>query len=355
MKAEDALEMSAAAETKTDDTLAAAEMNWWNADGAGDVEGAEAKDEEEEEDEVDWRKELLKLCFVAGIIAMLVVLSEEVGTFLLGTQAFLSQIPLSWGLIGITILSGPRRVVLPLYYIFPFSVVSLLYLVEKVGWVKAGLLYQCISLFDSFWFFGIRYFWSSFMKALADPTNKTSKHIIPRYLHHTLKTLDREWAHRIAPMDSEAFASIVLLAVAWATDEQITVYFICSRCDLTPAFFASSWTVSIIFRIPEYLVRARIVNIVAENFMAFKAMGRGLRDTPLWIIIIFSILALSSTLLVHAVHAQLIFEWSQGIDSTARRKQRETYPSPWKTFFRSIFLPQRQPQRRQPTLASSLL
>mmetsp|Transcript_11395 Transcript_11395/g.37447 ORF Transcript_11395/g.37447 Transcript_11395/m.37447 type:complete len:358 (-) Transcript_11395:55-1128(-) len=283
----------------------------------------------EEEEETSWQKELLKWFVIAAIIAALVVLSEEVGKLLLGTRSGLSVVPLSWGVVGIIVLSCPRRVILPLFYIFPFSTVSLLYLADKAGWAKAGLIYSCVMAFDVVWFFGIRYYWTGFMKAVAEPADPRGRRVIPKYVHRALRTLDREWAHRIAPMDAEGFASLVLLSVAWATDEQITIYFLAARCELTWPFFASSWFTSVVLRVPETLVRARIIEIVAKNFANLNALARGLNDTPLWLLILFSALALASTLLVHAVHAQLIAEWSTGVDSTPRRKNRARTLDDW--------------------------
>ena len=274
------------------------------------------------EDPPQLSRELLKVLFLGSIIVTMIIMSEEVGRLVLSAQSALSVVPLSAALVAMVAVSGPRRAMWPLYYVFPFSTLCLLYLVEKVGWVRGGLLYQCVLLSDDLWFVMIRWLWKPFMAAVTDPSNEKSRRCVPRDLLRALGTLDSEWGHRIAPMSLESYGSILVLSAAWGTDEQITLYFLCTRFDLSWAFFAFSWTSGLILRLPENLVRARAIKIIAADFASLKGWRRGLEKTPVWLIVLWACIAIVSTLIVHAVHAQLILEWGTGTPLRPRRRRR---------------------------------
>eukprot|EP00635_Sarcinochrysidales_sp_CCMP3193_P000892 CAMPEP_0118890038 /NCGR_PEP_ID=MMETSP1166-20130328/695_1 /TAXON_ID=1104430 /ORGANISM="Chrysoreinhardia sp, Strain CCMP3193" /LENGTH=520 /DNA_ID=CAMNT_0006828639 /DNA_START=464 /DNA_END=2026 /DNA_ORIENTATION=- len=277
-------------------------------------------------------REALKFVFLASVIVTLILLSEEVGRVVLSLQSAMSRaVPLGWGVVLMVVASCPRRVALPAPYVFPFSTLALLYLVDKVGWIRAGVVFQAVLGMDSVWFLLVRRWWKPFMAALTDPDDATSRRCVPRDLLRALNTLDNEWGHRIRPMTAESFLSVVLLGTAWATDEQMTLYFLSTRFDLAWSFFAASWTAGLVVRLPETLVRARAIQIIAEDFASVNALRRGLEDTPRWLLVLWASIAAVATLVVHAVHAQIVVDWTTGASGDTTQKNN----NPKRTSFSS--------------------
>ena len=43
---------------------------------------------------------------------------------------------------------------------------------------------------------------------------------------------------------------VALLGAAWATDEELTLYFVATRCDLSWPFFCVCWTLALVVKLP---------------------------------------------------------------------------------------------------------
>lgn len=270
-----------------------------------DTDEDDSDDDDFDEDDTSTRQECMKLLFLLGIIAIVIVLADEVGDLLLSTQSFLRQIPLVLGLPVIVLGAGLRRLAPPIYYIAPIGTLSLLYLL-RFGAYRAACIYQAVKMLDTVWFLGIRYYYASFMDALVDPNAKEAGHFVPHDILRGLRGLDREWAHRIRGFGIRGFATIVVLGCAWGTDELVTLYFLCTRCGLTISSFGLGWLGVQTALLPENIVRAFALETVAADFTNVRAIRRGLLLTPIWILLLWAVIAIATTLLVHAVHVRLL-------------------------------------------------
>ena len=69
---------------------------------------------------------------------------------------------------------------------------------------------------------------------------------LPGGVAELLVILDREWRQRIAPAGGRPpwvrAGTVALLGSAWATDEELTLYFVATRCGLSWLFFCGCWT-----------------------------------------------------------------------------------------------------------------
>uniref|UniRef100_A0A7S3JY44 Transmembrane protein n=1 Tax=Aureoumbra lagunensis TaxID=44058 RepID=A0A7S3JY44_9STRA len=291
------------------------------------LDAMEVGRKKDDDDDSSLQRECFKLMFVTAIVVTLVLTSEEVGRLVLSTQSYLRRIPLVYGLIGIAILTCPRRVLLPVAYVVPLASISLLYLVAKVGWVRAGLMWQAIMLLDCVWFLMIRYYWSNFMAALVNPHNTYSKKFVPRDLLRALRGLDREWAHRISPQDIKSLLAVIVLGMAWGTNEQITVYFLSTRCNLSFLSFALRWTCTQILLIPETLVFTHSIELIIADFVSTSAISKVFNRTPVWLLVLWLTLAIIATIVVHTVHAKLLVDFAQDPQSQSMRDRRSSSSS----------------------------
>ena len=88
-------------------------------------------------------------------VRLLVGLAEaaverEVGAALLTMKNWLlKHIPLYAYFLGYVAVQGCRRLLPPLYYAMPIGLLTIFYLVARLGWLRAGFLYQAWQMLDN--------------------------------------------------------------------------------------------------------------------------------------------------------------------------------------------------------------
>ena len=68
----------------------------------------------------------------------------------------------------------------PLYYAMPIGLLTIFYLVARLGWLRAGFLYQAWQMLDCVWFVGIRYVYTDKVALVLDKSREGKK--ISKYL-----------------------------------------------------------------------------------------------------------------------------------------------------------------------------
>ena len=91
-------------------------------------------DEDSDGDEPDLTHECFKLLVLCGLIVALVLLNKEVGAALLTMKNWLlKHIPLYAYFLGYVAVQGCRRLLPPLYYAMPIGLLTIFYLVARLG------------------------------------------------------------------------------------------------------------------------------------------------------------------------------------------------------------------------------
>mmetsp|Transcript_838 Transcript_838/g.2469 ORF Transcript_838/g.2469 Transcript_838/m.2469 type:complete len:340 (+) Transcript_838:211-1230(+) len=276
-------------------------------------------------DEKDLDEELKKECFkllvLAGIIVAIVLLSQEIGSALLSTRGWLvKHIPMWLFVVLNIVINGGRRLFPPAYYCVPVGLISLLYLVAKYGWLAGGFIYEALKLADFFWEPLIERWYSGYAAQLLDPEQDSRKirRWLPGGVAELLVILDREWRQRIAPAGGRPpwvrAGTVALLGSAWATDEELTLYFLATRCELSWLFFCGCWTVTLVAKLPYDLVRAYTLKsfVHAAARQSWGVLFRAFGEAPLGLLIAWVLVDGVSTLVVHGVHVGLIWKSELG-------------------------------------------
>ena len=100
-----------------------------------------AEEDYDSDDEPDLTHECFKLMVLVGLIVALVLLNKEVGAALLTMKNWLlKHIPLYAYFLGYVAVQGCRRLLPPLYYAMPIGLLTIFYLVARLGWLRAGFL-----------------------------------------------------------------------------------------------------------------------------------------------------------------------------------------------------------------------
>ena len=158
-------------------------------------------DDEDSDDEPDLTHECFKLMVLVGLIVALVLLNKEVGAALLTMKNWLlKHIPLYAYFLGYVAVQGCRRLLPPLYYAMPIGLLTIFYLVARLGWLRAGFLYQAWQMLDCIWFVGIRYVYKDKVALVLDKSREGQKirRYLPRDVVRLLRVLDKEWKRRIS-------------------------------------------------------------------------------------------------------------------------------------------------------------
>ena len=222
-------------------------------------------DDEDSDDEPDLTHECFKLMVLVGLIVALVLLNKEVGAALLTMKNWLlKHIPLYAYFLGYVAVQGCRRLLPPLYYAMPIGLLTIFYLVARLGWLRAGFLYQAWQMLDCVWFVGIRYVYTDKVALVLDKSREGKKirRYLPRDVVRLLRVLDKEWKRRISQGEYSVawrVATVALLGSAYGCDEMVTLYFLATRCDASLAFFAVAWLATQLLQLPSALVRAYTV------------------------------------------------------------------------------------------------
>lgn len=257
---------------------------------------------ESEESTTSRRRECVKYFIVIGVIVTMIVLSDEVGELLLSTRSFLSTIPLTLGIPLVILCSGFQRVLPPAHYILPLNTLSMLYLLSLLGVYPAAFIMSGVKLLDTVWFFAIRFLYSRIMS--GGDEGGTSK-CIPKDLLRALGVLDEGWGEKIKVRGFRGIKNMVVLGCAWVTDELVTLYFLCTRCDLTAIYFGCGWFATQTLLLPEQILRAFTLNEVTSSFTDWTALQRGFQLTPWWILLLWTVIAVSTTIACHAFNIKL--------------------------------------------------
>ena len=165
---------------------------------------ASTDDEYDSDDEPDLTHECFKLMVLVGLIVALVLLNKEVGAALLTMKNWLlKHIPLYAYFLGYVAVQGCRRLLPPLYYAMPIGLLTIFYLVARLGWLRAGFLYQAWQMLDCIWFVGIRYVYTDKVALVLDKSREGQKirKYLPRDVVRLLRVLDKEWKRRISQGD----------------------------------------------------------------------------------------------------------------------------------------------------------
>ena len=244
---------------------------------------ASTDDEYDSDDEPDLTHECFKLMVLVGLIVALVLLNKEVGAALLTMKNWLlKHIPLYAYFLGYVAVQGCRRLLPPLYYAMPIGLLTIFYLVARLGWLRAGFLYQAWQMLDCIWFIGIRYVYTDKVALVLDKSREGKKirKYLPRDVVRLLRVLDREWKRRISQGEYSVawrVATVALLGSAYGCDEMVTLYFLATRCDVGLAFFTVAWLATQLLQLPSALVRAYTV----QSFVgASAAVWKPNNDSP---------------------------------------------------------------------------
>ena len=174
------------------------------------------EDEYDSDDEPDLTHECFKLMVLVGLIVALVLLNKEVGAALLTMKNWLlKHIPLYAYFLGYVAVQGCRRLLPPLYYAMPIGLLTIFYLVARLGWLRAGFLYQAWQMLDCVWFVGIRYVYTDKVALVLDRSREGKKirKYLPRDVVRLLRVLDREWKRRISHGDYSVAWRVVTVAL----------------------------------------------------------------------------------------------------------------------------------------------
>ena len=134
----------------------------------------------EDDDEPSLACECGKLLLLGGVIAAIVLLNREIGAALVTTKSWLlKHVPLYAFIIAFLGIQGLRRLFFPLYYCVPVGLLSVFYLVSRVGWIRGALIYQALQLADIVWFVVIGRWYSRAAAALPGAT-RVSKFVSPK-------------------------------------------------------------------------------------------------------------------------------------------------------------------------------
>ena len=239
-----------------------------------------ADEEYDSDDEPDLTHECFKLMVLVGLIVALVLLNKEVGAALLTMKNWLlKHIPLYAYFLGYVAVQGCRRLLPPLYYAMPIGLLTIFYLVARLGWLRAGFLYQAWQMLDCIWFVGIRYVYTDKVALVLDKSREGQKirRYLPRDVVRLLRVLDKEWKRRISQGEYSVawrVATVALLGSAYGCDEMVTLYFLATRCDVGLAFFTVAWLATQLLQLPSALVRAYTVqSFVGASAAVWKSTG----------------------------------------------------------------------------------
>ena len=251
---------------------------------------------------------------LVGLIVALVLLNKEVGAALLTMKNWLlKHIPLYAYFLGYVAVQGCRRLLPPLYYAMPIGLLTIFYLVARLGWLRAGFLYQAWQMLDCVWFVGIRYVYTDKVALVLDRSREGKKirKYLPRDVVRLLRVLDREWKRRISTGDYSVawrVVTVALLGSAYGCDEMVTLYFLATRCDASLAFFRR--------RVARDAAPAAAVGARAglHGPVLRRRPGRGrlghpgqrLPEAPVALVVVWVVVAVVATVAVHSVHCKLI-------------------------------------------------
>ena len=291
---------------------------------------ASTDDAYDSDDEPDLTHECFKLMVLVGLIVALVLLNKEVGAALLTMKNWLlKHIPLYAYFLGYVAVQGCRRLLPPLYYAMPIGLLTIFYLVARLGWLRAGFLYQAWQMLDCVWFVGIRYVYTDKVALVLDKSREGKKirRYLPRDVVRLLRVLDREWKRRISTGDYSVawrVVTVALLGSAYGCDEMVTLYFLATRCDASLAFFAVAWLATQLLQLPSALVRAytvqSFVGALAED--DWGILGSAFRKAPVALVVVWVVVAVVATVAVHSVHCKLLWEHAPSSPRSPRTARR---------------------------------
>ena len=287
-------------------------------------------EDSDSDDEPDLTHECFKLMVLVGLIVALVLLNKEVGAALLTMKNWLlKHIPLYAYFLGYVAVQGCRRLLPPLYYAMPIGLLTIFYLVARLGWLRAGFLYQAWQMLDCIWFVGIRYVYTDKVALVLDRSREGKKirRYLPRDVVRLLRVLDREWKRRISTGDYSVawrVVTVALLGSAYGCDEMVTLYFLATRCDVSLAFFIVAWLATQLLQLPSALVRAytvqSFVGALAED--DWGILGSAFRKAPVALVVVWVVVAVVATVAVHSVHCKLLWEHAPSSPRSPRTARR---------------------------------
>ena len=247
-----------------------------------------ADEEYDSDDEPDLTHECFKLMVLVGLIVALVLLNKEVGAALLTMKNWLlKHIPLYAYFLGYVAVQGCRRLLPPLYYAMPIGLLTIFYLVARLGGLRAGFPYQAWQMLDCIWFVGIRYVYTDKVALVLDKSREGKKirKYLPRDVVRLLRVLDKEWKRRISQGEYSVawrVATVALLGSAYGCDEMVTLYFLATRCDASLAFFTVAWLATQLLQLPSALVRAYTVQSFVGASAAVWKPNSDFEQTQEW-------------------------------------------------------------------------
>jgi len=271
-------------------------------------------DDDSDDDEANLGHECAKLLVLCGLIVALVLMNKEIGAALLTMKSWLlKHIPLYAYFLAYVAVQGCRRLVPPLYYAIPIGLLTIFYLVARLGWLRAGFVYQSWQLLDIIFFVAIKCIWIDKIALVLDRSHEGKKirKYLPRDLVKLLRVLDKEWKRRISEGEY-SFAwrvgTVALLGNAYGCDEMVTLYFLATRCDISLAFFAVAWLCVQLLALPAELVRAytvhSFVGALAED--DWGILGSAFRKAPIALVVVWVVVAVVATVAIHSVHCKLL-------------------------------------------------
>lgn len=287
-------------------------------------------EDDSDDDEANLGHECAKLLVLCGLIVALVLMNKEIGAALLTMKSWLlKHIPLYAYFLAYVAVQGCRRLVPPLYYAIPIGLLTIFYLVARLGWLRAGFVYQSWQLLDIIFFVVIKYVWTDKVALVLDRSRegKNIRKYLPRDLVKSLRVLDKEWKRRISEGEY-SFAwrvgTVALLGNAYGCDEMVTLYFLVTRCDISLAFFAVAWLSVQLLALPAELVRAytvqSFVGALAED--DWGILGSAFRKAPIALVVVWVVVAVVATVAIHSVHCKLLWKNAPASPRTPRSTRR---------------------------------
>jgi len=259
------------------------------------------------------RREILKLLAVIGFVVVVVVLAQEVGLLLTRIRDWLVKQPLSYCLPVFVVVMVVRRVVVPIWYTVPTGVLMIIYLVFKVGVVRAAVIFQTLKLLDFVSFLILqRWFGPYFCDEDEEGQQmaRSAKRCLPQILLDVVYALDREWGGHLrsqAPVGKTL--TFIAFGATWFLEEEAMLFWFAVRSHVPNHLICIGLVTFTYLNTFDTIIRAQAVKGALDALSGSSAeiLWEAIAQAKWYFVFLALLIATPATIYIHGRHVRLVY------------------------------------------------